>query len=261
MVIKLVSSDLNGTLVHQNTMGDMIRLYKKQINGTVTIKKAFSIAGPLTKGLTLRQAIEYTKIHMKYVDGFKKFIDDLRNAKIPLVINSTAYSVTIYSIIEQVGKDKIHGQICNSLKFVKNGDSNSPLKEDELKRLVAKYFENPNSTKNNIYDRIQATGVVELGIQDESDKAKLIISYVKKHFPAIKPDEIAHIGDSMGDSRGIYDIAKQGGLGIAFNYNGALEKFLKEKLASEKISGKIVLIEPKSEFANLMRIVPHLLDQ
>ena len=57
--IQLVSSDLNGTLVHQHTMSDMIRLYigkeqfekanevfKKQTSGTASMEEAFQNAEP-----------------------------------------------------------------------------------------------------------------------------------------------------------------------------------------------------------------------
>lgn len=270
-LIQLVYSDLNGTLVHQHTMSDMIRLYKgdeafkksdslfkKQTNGTATMEETFARAGPLTQGLTLRQTIEYTRFHMKYIDGFHEFIDALHNSGIPLVIISTGYSVTIYVIREQVGKGKIHGYISNSLKFGIDGDVNSTLREDELEQLVAQYFANPESAKDIKYDKLQATGVVELRIKDEAAKVKLILDYARKHFPSLNPNQIAHIGDTIGDSEAIYGIAKLGGLGIAFNYNAELERFLKERLSSKIIPGDIVLIGPKSNVSNLIHVVPHL---
>lgn len=67
--IQLVSSDLNGTLVHQHTMMDMIRLgfpgeperfknskdaFTRQTAGLLSMKETFAIAAPLTKGLRLR---------------------------------------------------------------------------------------------------------------------------------------------------------------------------------------------------------------
>ena len=88
MAIKFVSSDLNGTLVHQHTMSDMIRIFKgkedfekadiifkKQTTGTATMEEAFDVAGPLSKGITLRQAIEYTQNHLKYLNGFEEFLE------------------------------------------------------------------------------------------------------------------------------------------------------------------------------------------
>ena len=269
--IQLVSSDLNGTLVHQNTMSDMIRLYrseeafrqadsvfKNQTNGSATMEEAFARAGPLTRGLTLRQAIEYTTTHMRYVKGFHEFIDTLHNNGLPIVINSTGYSITIYALREQLGENRIHGQIGNLLKFGADGDPKSTLREDELEQLVAQYFSNPEIPNDKSYDNIKATGVVELGIKDEDAKAKLILRYAKEHFSTIKPNHIAHIGDTMGDSGGIHGIAREGGLGIAFNYNEALERFLREKLASEQIPGRIVFVDSKSESTNLIKILQHL---
>ena len=61
MSIKLVSCDLNGTLVHQHTMSDLILVYKgknyferannvfeKQLKGDASFKEAFKVAGPLS---------------------------------------------------------------------------------------------------------------------------------------------------------------------------------------------------------------------
>ena len=98
------------------------------------MEEAFSATAPLTKGLTLRQAIEYTIKHMKYIDGFNEFIETLYNNEIPLVINSTGYSVTIYAIRKKLGKNKIHGFIGNFLKFGQDADPKATLREDELEK-------------------------------------------------------------------------------------------------------------------------------
>lgn len=270
--IKLVSSDLNGTLVHQHTMSDMIRLYvgekqyrqandvfTQQTNGNASMELAFSTAGPLTRGLSLRQAIEYTKTHMSYMDGFATFVGTLAENSIPLVINSTGYSVTAYSIEERIGGGRIHGHIGNFLKFAMNANPHETLNEDELRRKVHEYFVNPESTNDNVYDIMQATGLIELGIMNEGDKARLIREYATRHFDGVSPGEIAHIGDTMGDSCGIVGIAQAGGIGIAFNYNDALKKFLENAVRNIKIPGEIYLIEPKSKYSNLEGILPILL--
>ncbi|MBI3032368.1 hypothetical protein HYY69_02745 [Candidatus Woesearchaeota archaeon] len=280
--IALVSSDLNGTLVHQHTMSDMIRLYvgeaqfqaadlvfKRQTSGTATMEEAFSNAGPLTKRLTLRQAIEYTQMHMKYVDGFSEFVDALSAAAIPFVVNSTGYSVTIYAIRESIGATRIHGFIGNYLKFGLEGDPQATLREDELEQCVRKYFAERNtgtvSSQTDIlydssYDSIQATGVIELGITDETAKARLIIEYARKHFPEILPAQIAHIGDTMGDSGGILQIAQIGGKGIAFNYNNALENFLEEKVRENpNLREHIHYVDPKGLASDLRNVLSFLL--
>ncbi len=271
--IKLVSSDLNGTLVHQHTMSDMIRLYvgqskfekanevfKKQTSGTASMEEAFQNAEPLTKGLTLRNAIEYAKSQMRYVNGFKEFVDTLSKQNIPFVINSTGYSVTIYAIREQIGNNKIHGMIGNFLRFGMNGSDNESLNESELESKVKDYFSNPDSLRNPIYDLIQATGVIDLGITDEEAKAKLIHEYVKAHFKNMQLSEIAHIGDTMGDSGGIYGVAEAGGIGIAFNYNQALKEFLEKKISENpSLKDRIHLIDTKSETSDLRNVLPLIL--
>ena len=234
--IKLFSSDLNGTLVKQHTMSDMIKIYldekkyqqaKKffelQTAGKATMEETFSHVAPLSKGLTLRQSIEYTRDHLLYSIGFSHFIDELRSREIPLVINSTGYSVTIYSIRAQIEEGTIHGHIGNNLKF--ESDNGAILTEDELEKLVFNYFL-PSNYLDNVYDKIKSIDKIELGINNESAKTKLILDYAEKHFHSIKPNEIAHMGDTMGDSIGIYEIAKLGGLGIAFNPNDSLLHFI-----------------------------------
>jgi len=266
--IKLFSSDLNGTLVHQHTMSDMIRLYvgreqfikassvfEQQTKGTATIEETFQIVAPLTRGLTLRQAIEYTMYHIQYIDGFNEFVDYLHSKNIPLVINSTGYSVTIYAIREQIGHDKIHGYIGNSLRFGLDGDPKMTLCEYELEQKVETYFKDPSAMHDKSYDLIKATGVVDLGINDENAKATKIIEYAEKYFPEIVPAKIVHIGDTMGDSAGIAEIAKLGGIGIAFNYNTALEQFLLDKISSDAIKDKIYMIDKKGGKSSLINVL------
>lgn len=271
MAIKFVSSDLNGTLVHQHTMGDMIRMYKskedyekadiifkKQASGTATMEEAFDIAGPLSKEITLRQAIEYTQKHMTYIKGFKELLNFFADKKILFIINSTGYSVTFYCMQEKFGSDKIHCFIGNHLLFGRNRVSEKVLSEKELKEKVRNFLSNVNSSKNKEYDEIKAIGKVELGIVNEEAKADLITQYINKNFKKISINDVAHIGDTMGDSGGILGIAKLGGLGIAFNYNQELEIFLKNKLKTEKIRGKIIFIDKKSENSDLRNIIPHI---
>lgn len=260
--IKLVSSDLNGTLVHQHTMSDMIRLYlsqeafekadevfKRQTAGKASMEAAFGIAGPLTRGLTLRQAIEYTRDHMHYVNGFHEFVYALAENDVPLVINSTGYSVTIHAIRAQLGFDRIEGQIGNYLRFGWNGDVKETLREDELCVKVREYFVDGG---DETYDKIQATGEIELGILNEEAKAELIIEYAKKHLD-IWPEEIAHMGDTMGDRGGIKEISEAGGIGIAFNYNKALEDYLNRVKV-----GTVFFVDEKSETSDLRNVIPLL---
>ncbi|PIN73363.1 hypothetical protein COV20_03975 [Candidatus Woesearchaeota archaeon CG10_big_fil_rev_8_21_14_0_10_45_16] len=266
---KLVSSDLNGTLVHQHTMSDMIRIYlgqenfekanavfKKQTSGEASMEAAFGNAGPLTRGLTLRQALEYTRDHMRFVDGFQPFVDELADRQTPFIINSTGYSVTIHAIRAQLGRDKIAGQIGNRLEFGQDADPQAVLREDELENLVFDYFASGKTT-DRAYDRIKATGVVHLGIVDEAAKASLLLDRVAAEFPGINPTEIVHIGDTYGDFGGISGIAKAGGTGIAFNYNGILETKLKEEIAQDLSLGALIhFVDPKGPDCDMRRVLP-----
>src|SRR3989338_8552047 len=266
--IKLVSSDLNGTLVHQHTMSDMIRLYlgedkfkqadvvfKRQTSGTASMEEAFETAGPLTKGLTLQQAIDYTQQEMKYLTGFEEFLDTLKQRNIPFVINSTGYSVTLHVMRSQWGKDKICGFIGNVLEFGIDGDPQSALREDELEEKVKAYIASAETATHTDYDQITATGVVHLGIRDEAAKAKLLFEYAGKQFSDVQPTEMLHMGDTMGDSGGIISVAKAGGIGIAFNYNQPLKDFVETEISNDQtLRKRIHFIEPKSEISDLRKV-------
>ena len=267
MSTKLVSSDLNGTLVHQHTMSDMIRLYcgeekfrqadavfKRQTSGTATMEEAFANAGPLTKGLTLRQAIEYTQHEMRYVNGFAEFLNALHQRDIPFVINSTGYSVTIHALRARWGTDLIHGSIGNRLEFGMQGDPLAALREDELENRVWDYIHQPQDT-NPEYDSIQATGRIDLGITDEAAKAALLFEYALKHFPELQPSEMLHMGDTIGDSGGIYGVANAGGIGIAFNYNEPLEQFLREKIEQNPaLTERIHFVDQKGPHSDVRKV-------
>jgi len=262
-------------LVHQHTMSDMIRVYlgeekfkkadaifKKQTNGEASMEEAFSMAGPLTAGLTLRQAIEYAHTEMRYVDGFEDLMSFL-GYEIPFVINSTGYSVTIY--VMNILWAEIHGQIGNKLMFSKKalgGSQSDEFSEKLIEGLIANYLCISEVRASPLYDQIEASGEVGLGIKDEAAKATLLWEYVKSHFPRFSPTQLVHTGDTMGDSRGILDVAKMGGTGIAFNYNDALEQFLRKEIEQDSsLSSHIYFVDRKSEdTADLRHLIPILKD-
>ncbi|MFH0812622.1 MAG: haloacid dehalogenase-like hydrolase [Pseudomonadota bacterium] len=267
--IHLVSCDLNGTLVHQHTMMDMIRVYfpqgperyekakeafTRQTAGLLSMKEAFAIAGPLTKGLSLRNAIEYVTEEMRFLEGFEDLITTLSKHGKQFVINSTGYSVTTEVIKELYGPEKIYNVICNRLMFAWSGDSHKTIDEVNLSQLVREYF--LGKKDETLYDEILATGEVELGIQDEGEKATLLFTIAERL--KIPRTAIAHIGDTMGDSAGICEVARNGGLGIAFNYNEALKQYLEPVLEQEKILGEIILVEPKSKRTDLRKLLKML---
>lgn len=264
--IRIVSSDLNGTLVHRHTMSDMIRLafpddparyekakdgFAQQTSGHLSMKETFEIAGPLTKGLSLRKAVEYARSEMRFLTGFEELLSAFRRKGIYFVINSTGYSVTTEVIRAVYGPEKIHEVVCNRLIFGYEGQAEKAISDAVLSDLVKNYFLGHHAEK--IYDELLATGEVELGIRDESQKAKQLFKIADRLN--IPRTDLVHIGDTMGDSRGIYETALNGGLGIGFNYNDALKIYLEEILRREKLPGEILLIEPKSEISDLGRIL------
>jgi hypothetical protein len=261
--IRLVSSDLNGTLVHSHTMMDMIRVgfpqeterfekakdaFTRQTEGLLSMEDAFKIAGPLTKGLRLRNAIDYALSDMRFLNGFEEFIRSLRQKNIPLVINSTGYTITTEVIKAVYGSEYIYDVICNRLIFGRHGEI---FEEKELSGLIKNYV---RGEKNNpIYDEISAVGEVELGIRDENEKAVLLFRMADQLN--IPRTALVHIGDTMGDSRGISEVARHGGIGIAFNYNQTLKVYLENVIETESFPGKILLISPKSETSDAGHIL------
>jgi phosphoserine phosphatase len=219
------------------------------------MKETFEVAGPLTKGLSLRKAIEHARSEMRFLESFEEFISTLYEKGKYFVVNSTGYSVTTEVIKTMYGSEKVYAVICNRLIFGWEGNSARPIEEGYLSHLVKNYF--IGGKKEKIYDEILTTGEVELGIRDEKEKARLIFKIADTM--GIPRTAIAHIGDTMGDSAGIYEVAKNGGLGIAFNYNEALKSYLEEVLKNEKILGRIILTEPKSKAPNLKSLLDILI--
>ena len=66
---------------------------------------------------------------------------------------------------------------------------------------------------------------------------------------------IAHVGDTMGDSAALVEVARNGGLGIAFNYNEPLRTYLEQILKTEKIEGRIEFVDPKGSDADLQNVL------
>lgn len=264
--VRLFSSDLNGTLVHQHTMMDMIRLgfpdeprkftrakaaFDQQTSGRLSIRDAFDIAGPLTKGLSLRTAIEYAGRQMRFIDGFDSFLQALQHRNIRLVINSTGYTVTGYAIRCMFGADVIFDLICNRLVFGWKGDPGRVIDESTLEKMVQDYF--LGDKINTVFDEILAVGKVELKVSDENKKARLIFDLADRL--KIPRRQVAHMGDTMGDCRAIIGVAESGGVGIAFNYNQALEDYITNTLTRRQVSGKIILVEPRNMNANLAAVL------
>jgi len=229
--------------------------FNKQTSGLLSMKEAFAIAGPLTRGLTLRNAIRYAVAEMRFLEDFGLFISTLYERGVYFVINSTGYSITIEVIKALYGPEKIYAVICNQLIFGWGGDNYKMIEETELSQLVKNYFRGGDKEKN--YDEILATGAVKLGIQDEEEKANLLFAIAEK--AKIPRQAIVHIGDTMGDSAGISGVARNGGLGIAFNYNQALKNYLDEILKNEEIPGTIILAEPKKETSTLKLLLDIIL--
>jgi len=268
MAIELFSSDFNGTLVHQHTMSDLIRvhgtpgdfarakkLFDNRIEGKISVGDLLSGLGPLSQGITLRNAIDYTENHLTFVKGFVKFLEFLRRENVPLLINSTGYSVTMYALREIYGREYFNEFICNRLEFGWDGNPARAIEDEELEEMIEAYFRAKKYRKFDSYDNVKATGRIHLSISEESAKTERLLNYLTVRRPDITLDRVVHLGDTMGDSRIIVDIAKAGGIGIAFNYNEPLEKFLVRTINDKCMLGTILMLEPKGETADLTRLI------
>jgi phosphoserine phosphatase len=226
--------------------------FSAQVRGRLSVAEAFSIAGRQTRGLTLEAAIHYSAREVQPMDGFHELMRFIRDSSMNFCIVSTGYTVTLYSIRYSHSMPSFHMR-CNRLLFA--ADTSNVLEEEALEELVRRRIEGDSSL--DLCHRYRATGEIELLIGDEADKPALIMEVAQRL--GVKPQEIAHVGDTMGDSQGILQIARAGGLGIAFNYNEELEAFLKREGGEELDSGNIVLVDPKGKGADLSHVIPFLM--
>ncbi|HPD61533.1 MAG TPA: hypothetical protein PKV48_07235, partial [Thermodesulfobacteriota bacterium] len=125
-------------------------VFNRQTSGLLSMREAFAIAGPLTRGLTLRNAIRYVINDMKFLEGFELFISTLYERGIYFVINSTGYSITTEVIKALYGPEKIYAVICNQLIFGWGEDNHKVIAEAELSQLVKNYFR--GGEKETCYD-------------------------------------------------------------------------------------------------------------
>lgn len=267
--VGFLSSDLNGTLVHSHTMQEMIRwafpnepkrweeasrAFAGQTQGSLSIAEAFAVAGACSKGLALRSAIMYSMTGVRFLEGYDSLMGFLRSRKLPLAIISTGYTVTLYTI-RYASRTVPFKFVCNRLVFALGGEG-EPMGEERLEQLVRDFVLRPELRDSALYDDIRATGEVLLGIEDEAQKAEFALQMASQI--GIPPQAVAHMGDTMGDSMGILGVARAGGLGIAFNYNQALEFFLRKEGARELALGRIRLVDPKGTNAHLEHVIPLL---
>ena len=268
--IKLISSDLNGTLVRQHTMMDMIRVgfpeeperfeqareaFNQQTAGTMTMADAFAQAGPLTKGLSLRTAIDYAQTELHFFPGFEELLGTLHQQRKHFVINSTGYTVTTETIKLRFGPENFFRVICNQLVFGRHADPQQSLTNGELMRAIKEYA--AGIASGSPYDEIQATGEVLLGLRDEAHKASELFRLAE--LLSLPRSATAHIGDTMGDSAAIAEVARNGGVGIAFNYNQPLRDYLETVLKEEDVPGRIEFVDPKGSNADLRNVLKILL--
>jgi hypothetical protein len=179
------------------------------------------------------------------------FIRTLHQQNIFFVINSTGYGITMEVIKAVYGPQYFYDVICNRLVFENHGKI---VEEAELSGWVKNYVQ--GDRRNSIYDDILAAGTVEFGIRNENEKARLLFEMADRLN--IPRTAVVHIGDTMGDSGGICEVARNGGMGIAFNYNEALRTYIEEVLRNERISGKLLMISPKSESSDIRDILRYL---
>jgi len=211
----------------------------------------------MTRGLSLRTAIDYGLSALRFFPGFEALIEALHRRRKQFVINSTGYTVTTEVIKRRFGPEKFFRVICNQLVFGWKGDPQRSLSNGELTRLIGDYM--AGRTKDTVYDDIRATGEVLLGISDEAKKPLELFRLAE--LLEIPRSAIAHIGDTMGDSAGIVEVARNGGLGVAFNYNEQLRDYLQRIHKTEKLSGRIVLVDPKGNNPDLRNLLPLLLPE
>lgn len=266
-------------------------VFGRQTSGKATMQEAFGNAAPYYAEMPLRKAIEYAipanaedVRHVKFIQGFWDFLGSLADKGMQFLVNSTGYDVTAYVVQEQARQllqDRnpvMPYSIGNHLLFATKEEAAKAqkglvtlnleelsLRQNMLRELVGKYFTDVQTAQNDpIFDQWVATGQLHIGLPSEAAKAELLFAYLQTARPDVKPEEVAHIGDTYGDSGGIIGVAKAGGIGIAFNYNDPLKDAIYKEVRADIDSGdtnladRIFFVDTKGPNSDMRRLNPVL---
>lgn len=259
MQYELISSDFNGTLARRNAMSRLIRLgdrpemfetvrerLKIRLAGKMSMGEYLKLLGASLKGVSLKEAMVHCRKGLELLEGFENLLKYLKKENLPLVINTTSFSFVMYALREQYGKEYFDGFICNRMEFGWNGDPERAIDEEELEEMIEAWYRAGKFRKFDSYKEVKATGRVSLDIEHERSKSEQLKKYLKIKHPDIAFKNAIHIGDSFGDSRIMTDLARVGGIGIAFNYNSKLEEHLVDFLNRRMYPGMILMASPKN---------------
>lgn len=284
--ISALMVDMNGVILQHHGPTDMLKHFRCKSTYTCVddvvlpnLKEgnAKSMSNALRstalhyKDISLRQVLQYVELHIEktksrfvsshgLVNGFDKFVNALYEAEIPLGIISTSPTALLYAFQEvinrRLGEGRIHSVIGNYLEFGDGGESGHNAEtEVNLREKIKEYFSNPQAYEEEYYDFTRTTGKIE----PNEDKLPLILNWGKELD--IFPERLGYVGDSISDELPIREIAKLGGLGIAFNHYKELEQELEQELKlpeNQDLKHRVKILDLRSPSSNLMRILPEI---
>ncbi len=258
----LVICDLRSTLTHGDPLheivqamlpGDAGRHKQAQLvierleNNEISLKEALEQITHLCRAGSLRRAVEYATFKMKMVNGFDQFVESLHRAEIGLVIISPVFSVITETLRNIYGHDRFLEIVANPLQFALDGDPQVAVSASKLNGMIERFFVKARDHK--AFDRMQATGLAALDIEDESRKAELVGKIASRH--KVPLEKVAYLASRSQEIDALVQVVSHGGKAIAFNYHHGLVQQVEDSSAID--ADQIHWTDARSRRANLKR--------
>ncbi|WP_456432747.1 hypothetical protein [Thermosulfuriphilus sp.] len=255
--LKLLSWDVNQTLVAENTMVALAGLaghrkraqeiVEAQTAGRRPVETTLKELARLTAGLPLEDIVSYV-CSLPELPGLRLTLKAFCRAGLIQIINSTGYTVVLSlwnKILQRhLGEAPFSKIIANRLRFEDSRGEEVP--EEEVLETAVALLEGKRPQRD-----LFVSGDLDLVISAEEAKAVFLEQIIRQE--GLFMSEVAHIGDSMGDSEVIAWMAKNGGLGLAFNARPELVLFL-ERLSERRLPGQAVIVS-SSDLRDLAPVI------
>ncbi|MDX2497682.1 MAG: haloacid dehalogenase-like hydrolase [Desulfobacterales bacterium] len=262
---QMVVLELDGAVVHDHTPSELIRvgfplqperyeqafdLFQRESTGNVKPEEALLQYATMTRGITLRRAIEYATFKMRFINGFDTFIERLYQKNVPLLLVSSSFSIITEAIRQLYGPDRFQAVLANSLTFGLEKDLEAVISEEKLIALVQRYFH--RAREHQAYDKIAATGECNSINSDFLQKANFFAEQAAGlNIPF---EAVNYVCSSLKDRETLLAVVRSGGRVIAFNFEESLETIIKECQKNNHAKDTIKWTTPKSRRANLRSV-------
>ncbi len=243
--LKLLSWDVNQTLVAENTMVALARLagqeerareiVEAQTAGQRPVKTTLLELARLSAGLSLEDVVSYV-CSLPELPGLRQTLGEFARAGLIQIINSTGYTIVLSLwnelLRQSLGQAPFARILANRLGFV--DERGQKVSEEEVFKVGLSLIRGETPREN-----FFLSGEIALLVDREEAKARLLAEEILRR--GLHITEVAHIGDSMGDAAVLAWLAKNGGLGVAFNARRELAYYL-DLLQEHRLPGQLVLV-------------------